>query len=699
MFKTRILLCAVILLLSVFLQSQTTISGVINTYYEVTGLDKCNNSVTLTATPLGLAVGDNVLLIQMRGVDAEADNLPTYGSILNYAKSGAYEMFTVQAIAFNVVTLNEVMGRIYEIAGRVQLIRVPEYGDVDIVGTVTGNPWNGTTGGVVSLISTGTINFNADIDATGIGFRGAGIILNTPCVVGGPLGFDGYVTLLAEDKGADKGESITENGDNLYARGAPANGGGGGNDRQTGGGGGSNLSQGGNGGQLLFPPVGLCGGTYPGLGGYPLMYDNAANKIFMGGGGGAGSNNIGSGTGGGNGGGIVMIIANDIQGNNFFIRANGNDVTAVALDDGAGGGGGAGTIAIELTNVLSTLNVQATGGTGGNVDNLFDGINCVGPGGGGSGGLLWLNAGAIPGSVNLDAAGGISGITTGEGAGSPCFNSANNATAGSAGGFLGALDIPQPLTPFIPLTLDMIPDDAVVCQGNELFMTAVATGTGSVSYHWNDPDTTTTPDCTVIPPYDFTYTLTIEDDLGCQLIGFIDVDVIDTVEITAYPDTTLELGQSMTLYTNLDDTYTYSWTPIYNINDPTSANPIINPEETTTYCVSATHATGCNSIDCITILVAAGVAIPNVFSPNEDGLNDLFRIPPTNNLCEEVTYFKVFTRWGQVVYDFYSSLDSQGWDGTDVNGITQEIGTYVYVIKMVCDGVDEVLTGTVHLLR
>jgi len=695
---TRNLICGVLLAVSLPAFGQTSISGVINTYYEVTGIDKCNNSITLTATPLGLAVGDNVALIQMRGVDADADNDNSYGSILNYAKSGVYELFTVQAIAFNVVTLNEVIEKLYSIPGRVQLVRIPEYTDVDIDGTVTGLPWNGVTGGVVALIATGTVNFNADIDASGIGFRGADVVINTPCLTGSPMGFDGYVTTAGEDKAGKKGEGISENGDDRYARGAPANGGGGGNDRQTGGGGGSSYAPGGFGGHLLFPPVGTCGGTYAGIGGYPLIYDNAENRIFMGGGGGAGSSNLGAGTSGGNGGGIVIIIANNIEGNNFFVRSNGMSVAAVAFDDGAGGGGGGGVVLIDAATIGTTLNVQVRGGDGGDVDNSFDGINCVGPGGGGSGGVLWMPSGAVSPGINLDAAGGASGVTVGEAAVSPCFNSTNNATAGANGGYVGNLVLPIAPQLYVELTLDMIPDDAVVCQGNELFMSAIATGTGTVSYHWNDPDTSTTPDVTVIPPYDITYTLIIEDDLGCQLIGEVVVDVIDTVVVTAYPDTTLELGNYMTLYTNLDDTYTYLWTPAYNIDDVTAANPVINPYETTTYCVTATHPTGCASTDCITILVAAEVAFPNVFTPNEDGINDIFRVPPVANLCEIVEEFKVFNRWGQLVYDFSLVTGVDGWDGT-IDGITQEVGTYIYMVKMICDGEPKVYTGPVHLLR
>ncbi|MEZ5014700.1 MAG: gliding motility-associated C-terminal domain-containing protein [Chitinophagales bacterium] len=689
-----------ILLSGLAAQAQTNISGVINYYYEVTGFDKCNNSVSLSATPVGLVAGDNVLLIQMRGIDASALNDPTYGSIIAFAKSGTYEMLTVQSVVFNVVTFNETMLRPYDVTGHVQLVRIPEYNDVNVVGTVTGQPWDGSTGGIIGMKVNGTLTLNADIDASGIGFRGADVVPNTPCVSGNPLGFDGYVTIAGEDKSGKKGEGVSNNGDNRYSRGAIVNGGGGGNDRQTGGGGGSNNVTGGGGGQLLNPVAGLCGGTYPGIGGWAIPYDNVQNRIFMGGGGGAGSSNLGAGTPGGNGGGIIFINTNNLNGNGNAIRSNGISVTTLAADDGAGGGGGAGTIALEIAGgVGSPVNVELMGGDGGSVDNSVDGINCVGPGGGGSGGLLWMPDPAVPGGVNVFAMGGSSGITIGEAVGSPCYNSTNNATDGSDGGFLGGLSIPRSATTYVELTVDMIPDDAVVCQGNELFMSVVATGTGMLHYLWNDPDTTQTPDCTVTPPYDITYTVIVSDQLGCQLIGFVVVDVIDSVVVTANPDTTLELGNIMTLETNLDDTYTYLWSPAYNISDVTDPNPEIYPYQTTTYCVTATHPTGCTSTDCVTILVGAAPAFPNAFTPNGDGVNDVFRVPPSVNLCDDVSLFKVYDRWGQVVYDYFDTADSEGWDGTDGDGHQQEIGTYIYLIRMECDGEMRTFSGPVHLLR
>jgi hypothetical protein len=68
------------------------------------------------------------------------------------------------------------------------------------------------------------------------------------------------------------------------------------------------------------------------------------------------------------------------------------------------------------------------------------------------------------------------------------------------------------------------------------------------------------------------------------------------------------------------------------------------------------------------------------------------------NLCEDVTYFKVFNRWGQVVYDYFADPAVEGWDG-NLDGKAQEIGTYIYVVQMTCDGEPRTYSGPVHLLR
>ena len=87
--------------------------------------------------------------------------------------------------------------------------------------------------------------------------------------------------------------------------------------------------------------------------------------------------------------------------------------------------------------------------------------------------------------------------------------------------------------------------------------------------------------------------------------------------------------------------------------------------------------------------------IPNAFSPNSDGQNDMFRI--SNITDEKLIDFKVFNRWGTIL--FRTTDAKQGWDGTN-KGQQQPIGVYGYVIRIgYADGYVETYKGTVTLIR
>ncbi|NJO00963.1 MAG: hypothetical protein HC880_04040 [Bacteroidia bacterium] len=134
---------------------------------------------------------------------------------------------------------------------------------------------------------------------------------------------------------ARKGEAIADYADNgipgqNYARGAMANGGGGGNSHNGGGGGGANFSRGGNGGYGWSSGEACTGiNQAHGLGGYSLDYSLASNKIFMGGAGGAGQQNNNHSSRGGNGGGIILIraavLVSECGGPAISITANGEN--------------------------------------------------------------------------------------------------------------------------------------------------------------------------------------------------------------------------------------------------------------------------------------------------------------------------------------------------------------------------------------
>ena len=88
--------------------------------------------------------------------------------------------------------------------------------------------------------------------------------------------------------------------------------------------------------------------------------------------------------------------------------------------------------------------------------------------------------------------------------------------------------------------------------------------------------------------------------------------------------------------------------------------------------------------------------MPNAFTPNGDGLNEIFRIPPATT--QKIKSFSVFDRWGELV--FRTTDSGAGWDGT-FNGQKQPPGTYIWQIQYLDEFSNKVewAKGTVELVR
>lgn len=107
---------------------------------------------------------------------------------------------------------------------------------------------------------------------------------------------------------------------------------------------------------------------------------------------------------------------------------------------------------------------------------------------------------------------------------------------------------------------------------------------------------------------------------------------------------------------------------------------------------------GCYTSDTIIVNNDCYLDIPNVFTPNNDGLNDYFF--PRSKLTKGLSSFKmdIYNRWGQLIFEA-TSLEGEGWDGK-LNGVSQPEGVYVYNIEATfIDGQKEKRTGNVTLLR
>ena len=477
------------------------IGGVVNLYVAVSAVNV--NSVSVNSTQ-GFAVGDRVLLIQMKGASISSGNNASFGQIQNYGNAGNFEFTNIASINGNTITFVQNLCKSFTVSGLVQLIRVPVYNQATIINAVTAQPWNGTTGGVVAIEATTSISFNAPIDVQGQGFTGG--TWTTGFFACGDVNYAN-----ASNTAGKKGEGITAAPINMDGNRAPlANGGGGSNSGNPGAGGGSNGGAGGRGGNEFY---GWCAlnGSY-GLGGYPLNYSNYG--AFLGGGGGGGYKDNGlAATNGSRGGGIVFIVSPTILGNNAQITASGSNVIGNSDSEGAGGGGAGGCVYLLTQSVTSPLSVDVRGGNGGNIFSTIWSSACHGPGGGGGGGaIVFQQAAMLPNVIPL-LNGGLPGSVLHTGP--ACAGTPHGAQSG-ANGILQPNYVPPGPPGLMSLGPDTLicPGSIVVLQPDSLFP----------SYVWSNGSTGST--LTVTSPG--TYWLDVPS--GCGLVR-------DSIVVSVVPDT------------------------------------------------------------------------------------------------------------------------------------------------------------------
>ena len=453
----------------------------INSYTTLTAGAGAGDSTINVGSAAGITAGDVLLIYQAQGATISTANASSYGAVSTLGNAGRYEYVSVASVSGNAITLGRACSLAplrFSYSSIAQVLRVPQYSSltVNAGASVVAQAWNGSTGGVVAAIVDGTATVNGSINANNLGFRG-GAIDNVTTDAGTDV--PAYVATTTAD-GAEKGESIAGSQtiyDGLggrYNRGAPANGGGGGNAHNAGGGGGANGGNatgwngqgvpdnsnatwaaawnidgtltsttnspgGGRGGYsygssnqnalTLAPGSGAWGGNNRrergGLGGRPLANNPSIvgdTRLFFGGGGGAGDGNNGAASAGANGGGLVLLVATAVAGSGS-LQANGATATNTlpGHNDSPGGGGGGGSVVLVAPSA-GTLGLSATGGNGGN--QLITNNESEGPGGGGGGGFV-----ASPAGTGTNT-GGANGTTS---SGAVTEFVPNGATRGNTG--------------------------------------------------------------------------------------------------------------------------------------------------------------------------------------------------------------------------------------------------------------------------
>jgi gliding motility-associated-like protein len=212
-----------------------------------------------------------------------------------------------------------------------------------------------------------------------------------------------------------------------------------------------------------------------------------------------------------------------------------------------------------------------------------------------------------------------------------------------------------------------------ICDGS-LNATVSGGSAGNVSYLWNNAQTSNV----ISNLCSNTYSLTITDGDNCSASASFVVTQPDTVALTIFPkDTTINSGSTVSLAVSSLPVTTsinsYNWSPTIGLTCNDCANPTFNGSNpTNTYTLTATYANNCSATASVSIKVnpAGDPVAPSAFTPNGDGINDVFTVLSNDTKTFEM---RIYNRWGKIVFESNNILN--GWDGT-FNGAAQPSEVY-----------------------
>ncbi|MFY7885838.1 MAG: PKD domain-containing protein, partial [Dolichospermum sp.] len=255
-----------------------------------------------------------------------------------------------------------------------------------------------------------------------------------------------------------------------------------------------------------------------------------------------------------------------------------------------------------------------------------------------------------------------------------------------------------------PITVSVSPNDTI-CIGQ----TASLSVSGATTYAWSPAATlnNTSGQFVIATPTQTTrYRVIGFDNYNCfQDTGYVTVAVGQYPLIQLENDKTLATGTLLPLnYTTTNGPLTsWRWTPNTNISCDDCALPIATVKNDICYTLTGANIYKCANKDTICIKVFCEntqVFIPNTFTPDNDGINDIFMVRGTG--IKSIKSFRIFNRWGQVIFErgnITPNNPSQGWDGK-VKGTVALPDVYVYTCEVVCENnVTYTYKGNVAIIK
>jgi gliding motility-associated-like protein len=240
-------------------------------------------------------------------------------------------------------------------------------------------------------------------------------------------------------------------------------------------------------------------------------------------------------------------------------------------------------------------------------------------------------------------------------------------------------------------TMRALPADTTICPGDTIMITAY----GGSHFIWSPDEKMENPHLAathVWPDKEMLYIVTITDDSLCKADRTVNIHMAPPTTAFAGPDQDIKRGESAQM--NADAVGTFYWMPAGAIVPANILNPVVTPQVTTTYYLYVTSPVGCPAMDSVTINVTNAL-LPNAFSPNNDGTNDIFKLTVQDDRVR-LKDFSVYNRFGQRV--FFTKDINEGWNGYYNNKIA-DMGVYFYYVNYIIGEKTYNLKGDVTLLR
>jgi gliding motility-associated-like protein len=258
--------------------------------------------------------------------------------------------------------------------------------------------------------------------------------------------------------------------------------------------------------------------------------------------------------------------------------------------------------------------------------------------------------------------------------------------------------------------IDISPSDTVICLND--FVTYrgldLRPDTSAVNWRWllngNSFSVQNPPIQQFLKAGNFTENLIAINSSGCSDTSTKNLLVNPLPQVSMPSALTMQVGFPLTIpATYSSNVWNWTWSPSATLSCSNCPQPIVSPKFNTTYTVSFIDSNGCKNTSNIQIIVVCkneNVFVPNTFSPNGDGSNDVFYVRGRG--LDRVKSLRIFNRWGEVVFEQQNlpvNNPMYGWDGK-YKGNKPVPDVYVYQVEIFCDNSQIVhFEGNVALIQ